>query len=260
MSARIAVVTGASVGIGRDLSVELARTGFEPLLLARRTDKLEETASAVRQAGGTAHVLGLDVTGAGAARKALEAAERLGIPEALVNNAGKGFYGDFDDVPLPQALEMIDLNVRSLVEFTGVFLPGFLSRRKGYVLNVASTAAFQPTPHQAVYSATKSFVLSFSEALSVETATKGVKVCALCPGPTTTEFFEVGGYATRGLKPPKMVFMSSRPVAKLGVRAMLAGTPIAIPGVANKVGALAAKFTPRPVVRAVAERLFRASK
>lgn len=257
MGSRIAVVTGASAGIGAALAVRLSKAGFEPLLLARRADKLKDVAARVKAAGGTAHVEALDVTANGAAKKALAAAKKLGDVEVLVNNAGKGVYGPFVESSVEDQLSQIDLNVRTLVEWTGVFLPELLAKGHGHVMNVASTAAFQAGPWQCVYAATKSFVVTFTEGLSIEVAGKGVSVTALCPGPTESEFFEVARYEERGLKAPKGVFMSAESVADIGVRGMLRRKTVVIAGLHNKAGALASKLTPRAVSTRVAGMLFK---
>lgn len=257
MSKRIAVVTGASAGIGAALAVRLVKAGYEPLLLARRTEKLREVAARVATAGGTAHVESLDVTAPGAAVRALEAAIALGEPECLVNNAGRGVYGKFAESPLADQLGQLDLNVRVVVEMTRTFLPAMLARKRGYVLNVASTAGLQAGPWQCVYSATKAFVINFTEGLAAELDGSGVSATALLPGPTATEFIEVAGYETKGLKVPKGVLMSADKVADAGVRGMLRHRSIVVAGLHNKAGALAAKLAPRFLATKTTELLFR---
>lgn len=258
--ARIAVITGASAGIGAALAVRLVRAGYEPLLLARRADKLKEVAARVEAAGGTAHVEVLDVTAPGSAKKALEVAKKKGDVEVLVNNAGRGVYGAFVETSLEDQLASMDLNMRSLVEFSGVFLPEMVARKRGYVLNVASTAAYQATPWQCVYSATKAFVVNFTEGLAVELGGTGASVTALCPGPTESEFFEVAGYERKGMKIPKGVVMSAESVADIGVRAMLKHKPVVIAGLQNKAGALAAKLAPRAVSARLAGMIFKGGR
>lgn len=254
--ARIAVVTGASAGIGVALAIRLVKAGYEPLLLARRADKLAEAAARVKAAGGTPHVGTLDVTAPGAARQALALAAKIGDPEVLVNNAGRGVYGAFAELPLDEQMAEIDLNVRALVEFCGVFLPGMIERRRGYVLNVASTAAFQSNPWQCVYSATKAFVVNFTEGLAIELEGTGASATCLCPGPTESEFFDVAGYEKKGMKIPKGVVMPAEKVADIGVRAMLAHKGLVIAGVQNKAGALASKLAPRALTTRVVGMIF----
>lgn len=257
MSARIAVVTGASTGIGAEIALRLAKAGFHPLLLARRADKLREVAARIEGAGGTAHAEVLDVTAPGAARKALAAATALGTPEVLVNNAGKGTYGLFREIPAEELVSQIDLNVRALVELTSVFLPAMVERRRGHVLNVASTAAFQGVPYQAVYGATKAFVVSFTDALAVELRGTGVSVTALCPGPTRTEFLELAAFEDKGMIVPRIALMSAQRVADVGVRAMLRRKTVAIAGVTNKLGTLGSKLAPRGLAARVAGFIFK---
>ena len=250
MPARIAVVTGASTGIGRAIAVRLVREGFEPLLLARRADKLAETAAAVKAAGGVAHVETLDVTKPGAADAALKLAEKRGLPEVLVNNAGFGLYGAFREHDRAELARMIDTNVRALTDFTAAFLPGMLARKKGRLLQLASSAAFQAMPFNSAYSATKAYVLLFGEGLAVELKGTGVTCTTLCPGPTESEFFAEGHYDGLGAV-PQAVFMSADRVANIGVRAMMRGRPVVVAGVSNKLGALVAQLVPRRASGAV---------
>ena len=257
MPKRIAVVTGASAGIGAALAVRLVKAGFEPLLIARRADKLAEVAAKVTAAGGTPHVLALDVTAPGAAGLALAAAAKLGDVEALVNNAGRGVYGKFFETPREEQMSQLDLNVRTLVEWTHVFLPSMVARKRGYVMNVASTAGFQAGPWQCVYAATKAFVISFTEGLAVDLDGTGVSATALCPGPTTTEFIELAQYEKKGLPIPKMVFMTAESVADIGVRGMLRHKPLVIAGFTNKLSVVVSKLGPRSLVTTVTGRLFR---
>ena len=260
MVSRIAVITGASAGIGAALAVRLAKAGYEPLLLARRADKLKEVEARVAAAGGTAHVETLDVTAPGAAKKALALAKKKGDVEVLVNNAGRGVYGAFVETSLEDQLASMDLNMRALVEFTGVFLPEMIARKRGYVLNVASTAAYQANPWQCVYSATKAFVVNFTEGLAVELEGTGASVTALCPGPTTSEFFEVAGYEKKGMKIPKGVVMSAESVADIGVRAMLKHKAVVIAGLQNKAGQLATKLAPRALTTRVVGMIFKGGR
>jgi len=257
MGSRIAVVTGASAGIGAALAVRLVKAGYEPLLLARRADKLKEVAALVEAAGGTAHIEVLDITAPGAAKKALEVAKKKGDVEVLVNNAGRGVYGAFVETSLEDQLATMDLNMRALVEFSGVFLPEFVARKRGYVLNVASTAAYQANPWQCIYSATKAFVVNYTEGLAIELEGTGASVTALCPGPTTSEFFEVAGYEKKGMKIPKGVVMSAEAVADIGVRAMLRHKAVVIAGLQNKAGQLVTKLAPRALTTRVVGRIFK---
>lgn len=254
---RIAVVTGASAGIGRSLALELAAKGFEPLLLARRKDRLEQVVGDVEAAGHTAHAMVLDVTSPGAIEKAFARAESLGELEVLVNNAGIGTYGLFAETDHEATKRVMRLNLDALVEATSMVLPKLIAKKKGYVMNVASTAAFQPIPYQSIYGATKAFVLSFTEALSVELKGTGVKVSALCPGPTATEFLELAEYEKKGLIVPHAFLMTADDVAAIGVRGMLKGKTIVIAGMTNKMGAMATRIAPRSMVAMVAGQMFK---
>jgi uncharacterized protein len=246
---RVAVVTGASSGIGRELAIRLARAGFEPLLVARRADKLKETAAAVEAAGGKAHLMATDVNAARAADDVLAVAASAGTPEVLVNNAGFATYGAFAGQDRAENLRMLDTNVRALTDFTAAFLPGMLGRRSGYVLNVASTAGFQAIPWNAAYAASKAYVLSLGESLAFELKGTGVSCTTLCPGPTLSEFWKVGGYKEKGLELPGALMMSAGKVADLGVRGMLRRKPVVVTGLSNQAGAVGGRLVPRSVLR-----------
>ena len=216
------------------------------MLVARRRDKLEALASELGNA--RAVTLDLGQPGATAALIADLAAhdEHAGT---LINNAGFGLWGRFAALDGPRQRAMIDLNCGTLVELTHAVLPGMIARSEGAILNIASTAAFQPGPGMAVYFATKAFVLSFSEALHEEVASKGVRVTALCPGPTRTEFGEVAGF--RGNGAFDRMSARSEDVVAMGLRALDGGRAVAIPGLINKAGAQAHRFMPRWLLRKV---------
>ncbi len=183
------LVTGASMGIGAVFARELARIGARPVLVARSKDKLDELAKELEGA----HVIAEDLGKPGAARRVFDAVTALGLDvDVLINNAGFGLHGPFAELSIDTQRESIELNVTALVELTHVFLP-MLERRQGGVIQVASTAAFQPVPYLAVYAASKAFVLSFSEALWDEYRGRGVRVLALCPGATDSAFFARSG-------------------------------------------------------------------
>ncbi|MEO5578606.1 MAG: SDR family oxidoreductase [Sphingomicrobium sp.] len=239
-------MTGASAGLGADFARQCSARGERLVLVARRRDKLEALASELGNA--RAVTMDLGQPGAAAALIADLAAhgEQVGT---LINNAGFGLWGKFAALDGPRQRAMIDLNCGALVELTHAVLPGMIERGDGAILNVASTAAFQPGPGMAVYFATKAFVLSFSEALHEEVARKGVRVTALCPGPTRTEFGEVAGFKGNGAF-DKMSARSEDVVA-LGLKALDKGKAVAIPGLANKAGAQAHRLVPRWLLRKV---------
>jgi short-subunit dehydrogenase len=250
---KIALVTGASSGIGAEFARQLAARGSGLVLVARSRAALEALASelAVRH-GVRAEVVVADLAEEGAAgRVADEVAARGLRVDVLVNNAGFGTHGLFHTLPASRERDEIAVNVQALVDLTHAFLPAMLERRSGAVVNVASTAAFQPDPYMAVYGATKAFVLSFSHALHAETRRAGVRVVALCPGATETAFFDVVG------SPHARVGRPARPkdVVAAGLRAVERNRAQVIPGLANALLALGPRFTTRAFSARVAIRL-----
>ena len=241
-----ALITGASGGIGLDLARVFARDGYRVTLVARTEEKLRAIAAEI---GGDFIVA--DLTKPDAPRQIFE---RAGEIDALVNNAGFGVIGPFVENDLKRQLEMIQVNVVALTELTHRFLPSMIRRRSGAIMNVASTAAFQPGPLMAIYYATKAFVLSFSEAISDELRDSGVTVTALCPGPTHTGFAAAADMENTRLftltKP-----MTSEEVARAGYDAMKRGKAVVIPGVKNSLLAQSIRVTPRAVVRRIVREL-----
>jgi hypothetical protein len=243
-----ALVTGASGGIGEDLARLFAEDGNDLVLVARSGDKLARLAEELAgQHSVSARVIVSDLGRAEAPREIYEELQRSGVHiDALVNNAGFGSYGLFAETDLGRELELLQVNVVALTHLTKLFLPAMLERRRGYVMNVASTASFQPGPLMAAYYASKAYVLNFSEALSNETSGAGVVVSALCPGPTETNFV-----AAAGMERSKLfdrALMSSRSVAEAGYRGLLAGRRVVIPGFRNALVARAVGFLPRGLV------------
>jgi short-subunit dehydrogenase len=256
-----ALVTGASSGIGLELTTLLAHDRHDLVLVARRRDRLEAIARGLTEEFGvTVTILAHDLARPEApARLARELEERGLAVHILINNAGFGVYGPFARTPLEKELEMIQVNVTALTHLTKLLLPGMLERRGGRILNVASTAAFQPGPLMAVYYASKAYVLSFTEALANELDGSGVTVTALCPGPTITEFQKEAGVAqTRLFR--SMLVMNAPEVARAGYEGMLRGKRIVIPGAANRVLVEALRVSPRRLVTAVARRIQESKK
>ena len=250
-----ALITGPSSGIGLDLAHLFAADGHDVVLVARSEGKLRELAAELEGRHGiAAHVIVADLARPDAPRDVFAAAPPVDV---LVNNAGFGLSGPFAETALRTELDMIQVNIAALTHLTKLFLPQMLERRRGRILNVASTASFQPGPLMAVYYATKAYVLSFSEAIAEELTGTGVTVTALCPGPTATGFQKTAhrrpGTALKVMKP-----VPSLDVARAGYRGLMRGQRVVIPGVKNKLGVQSLRVTPRAVVtklvRALQER------
>jgi short-subunit dehydrogenase len=255
MSVETVLVTGASSGIGVELARCFAAEGCRLALVARKRDALEALAAELRKAHKIqAQVFTVDLAHPEAPPRLLAHLQSAGLKvDVLVNNAGFGAQGRFVELPLGRQLEMLQVNITSLTHLTGLLLPGMVERRRGGILNVASTAAFQPGPGMAVYYATKAYVLSFSEALAEELAGTGVTVTAVCPGPTATNFGTAANMRTLGAV--KRVSMSAEAVGQLGHRAFRRGRVVAITGLRNQVPAFLVRLCPRAVVRKVTRRL-----
>ncbi len=248
----LALVTGASAGIGAELARLLA-VDHDLVLTARRAEPLRALADEVKRLhGATCHVFPADLADPTAPRQLFDTIAAAGLTvDVLVNNAGFGDLGPFAKADLPKILRMIQVNVTALTELTGLFLPGLLARNRGSILNVGSIAGFQPGPLMAAYYATKAYVNSFSEALHAEVRGTGVTVTVLCPGPVATEFAHVAGMqATRVFSAGQA--LGARPVAEAGLRALKAGRRLVVPGWRNKLLLFLERFTPRGlVIRAV---------
>lgn len=246
-----ALITGASGGIGLELARIFAREHFDLVLVARSKARLEELAAELRAAHGVAvEVIAKDLSAPDAA---VEIQRQVGRIDVLVNNAGFGLYGKFADSPLADDLNLMHLNMDALVALTALFLPGMIEARSGRILNVASTAAFQPGPLMALYYASKAFVLSFSEAIANELKDTGVTVTALCPGPTETGF--QARAEVQDIPLNRMGMMSAKAVAEAGYRGLMAGKTIVIPGIKNKFGAQSVRFTPRKLVTNIVRKI-----
>lgn len=255
MTRPTALVTGASAGLGVHFAEALAKDGHELILVARRSDRIAALAERLTAEHGVrAHAIAGDLALPDAPGKLFAEIGRRGLTvDILVNNAGFGTRGDFAGAHGPRQAEMIDLNCRALVELCHLALPGMLARKSGGILNVASTAAFQPGPWMAVYYATKAFVLSFSEALHEEVKDRGVRVSALCPGPTRTEFAEVADMADSDLF--KRFASGPEAVVADGLAALKANRAVKVSGAMNAVMAGSIRFAPRGLARRIAGSL-----
>jgi uncharacterized protein len=251
-----ALVTGASSGIGEDIARLLAADRRNVVLLARSVGKLQALADALRRAHNiTASVVVQDLSQPSAADAVAEALARQNLTiDILVNNAGFGTRGPFAVTDANETVQMLTVNIVALTMLTRHLLPGMVERRRGRILNVASTAAFQPGPFMATYYASKAYVLSFSEALSTETEGTGVTVTCLCPGPTQTGFQSRARIESVRLL---RVFntMSSADVARAGYEGMMAGRAIVVPGMMNKLVGQLGRISPRSLSRKVAGAL-----
>jgi uncharacterized protein len=259
-SGKWALVTGASAGIGKALAEELARGGTHLVLTARRRERLEELAqnlTAVHKI--QTKILSADLAHPGAPGEIFLFTKELGIEiELLINNAGFGAYGEFPTVEMSRLLDMVQVNCSAVVHLTRLYLPEMVTRGRGDVLIVASTASFQSVPYISTYAATKAFDLLFAEGLAEEMKPHGVRVCALCPGSTESEFAEVAGQthvaATRANRE------TAEKVARTGLRALAAGKSYVISGLGNYLGVVGQRLVSRRFVAGVAARMFRPTK
>ena len=244
---KIALITGASAGLGVEFARQLSKRGHRLVLAARRKDRLE----ALSKELGNARAVAIDLSKANAAAKLMADIEANGeTVDLLVNNAGFGLIGKFAELDARRLRQMIDLNVGALMDLCRAAAPAMIERKSGGIINVASTAAFQPGPKMAVYFATKAFVLSFTEALHEELKPHGIKVSCLCPGPTRTEFGEVAGFGGNGMF--DHVAMDSPEVVEAGLKGLDKNRAVVVPGWKNKVTAASTRFAPRPMVRKIA--------
>jgi short-subunit dehydrogenase len=263
MTIKSALITGASTGIGYEFAHILAADGFDVALVARDEGRLSKVAAEVKQRyGRDAKVIVADLAKLEAPQQIFNRLSDENFPvSVLINNAGSGVYGPIAESDLNKDLAMLRLNMESLVALTKLFLKPMMERREGKILNVASVAAYQPTPLLGLYGASKAFVHSFSVSLNIELNGSGVTVTALCPGTTETEFHKRAGL-DRGkiLRHGMMKGMSARVVAEIGYRAMMRGKPIVIPGMMNRVLAGLAKVSPAMLSGKVAAKLNAKSK
>lgn len=244
---KVALITGASAGLGVEFARQLSADGHRLVLAARRKDRLQALAKEL----GNARAVAVDLGAPGAAAKLMADISKAGeTVDLLVNNAGFGLWGPFVAQQPERLREMIDLNIGALTDLCRLAAPAMIERKSGAILNVASTAAFQPGPNMAVYFATKAFVLSFTEALHEELKPHGVRVSALCPGPTRTEFGHVAGFG--GGKVFDKLGMDAAAVVEQGLRALERNQAVRVTGALNRVGAAATRFVPRPLLRKIA--------
>ena len=255
MADETVLVTGASAGIGRALAGRFAADGADLILVARRRDALDALVAELKENHGTScRVMVADLADPATPQTIVGELAGDGVAvDVVVNNAGFGTLGPVAELDEQRQADMVQVNAMAVTRLTRLFLPGMLERRRGGILNVASTAAFQSGPNMAVYYATKAYVLSFTEALAEELVGSGVTATALCPGVTESEFFDVAGLKGVGLS--KIPMASAENVAVTGHQAFRAGKVIAIHGLSNRLGVQSLRLSPRAVVRKVVKSL-----
>lgn len=251
-----ALITGASSGIGYELTKLLAGDRYNLVLVARSESKLKQIASELtKQFGITVKVISKDLSSPTSPKEIWQELQTESITiDVLVNNAGFATYGLFTETELQPELNMMQLNMVTLTHLTKLFLPEMLARQAGKILNVASTAAFQPGPLMAVYYATKAYVLSFSEAVANELQGTGVSVSALCPGPTASGFQARANMENSKLVKNKQI-MDAKQVASIGYRGLMNNQAVVIPGWQNKLLTLVVRFTPRNLVTRIVRNM-----
>lgn len=253
-----ALITGASSGIGADIARELARRGHGVTLVARREERLRDLAGELASAHGIrAEVLGCDLTAESARSTLMGQIAGLGLEvDVLVNNAGFGTAGKFWELDPADELRMLRTNCEAVLALTHAVLPGMVERRRGAILQVASSAGFQPIPRQATYAATKAFVLSLSEALHTELKPCGITVTALCPGPVRTEFMEVADMEEAASTAPSFVWVDSDECAADAVRGLERGKRVVVPNALVRMTTVAGQHTPRSVLLRAMDRFY----
>jgi uncharacterized protein len=251
-AAATALITGASSGIGVALATELARRGHALTLVARRAERLRDLAAEIGgEHGVRVEWIAADLIDASERdRVPAEVTARGQVVDLLVNDAGMGTSGPFQELPIEREIQMIRLNVEAMVALCGAFVPGMVERGSGAVLNVASVSGFMPVPQQATYSASKAFVLTFTEALTIDLHGTGVTATALCPGPVETEFEGI----IEGL--PSALFIDPAEVARKAIDGLEHGRVSVVPGTFNKVNAISGRYAPRRVFLPLARRFW----
>jgi len=255
---KTALITGASSGIGEAFAHELAARGMNAVVVARSEDRLNKLADDLRTKHGVrVEVVAADLSRDGAAAALRDETEKRGLSiDLLINNAGFGTHGPFETLDAARDHDEVTLNVTAVVDLCHAYLPAMVARGDGAVINVASTAAFQPVPYMAVYGATKAFVLSFSEALWGEYRGRGIRVTALCPGATETSFFGVVGTEDAAIGPKR----TAQQVVATGLHAIETGRLSAIDGLANTLLAQSSRVAPRTLTALISRRVMRPSK
>ncbi len=252
-----ALITGASSGIGFELAKVMAREKMDLILVARSLDKLEDLKKQLASFNRRVDVISMDLSVPGAASELYKKTQSLGLTvDCLVNNAGFGEFGEFYKIDRQRQADMIHLNITALTELSHLYLANMVQKKSGHIINIASTAAFQPGPRMAVYFATKAYVLSFSEALSEELSDTGVHVTAICPGPTESGFADAANLGTSDLFKNKSV-PTSKDVAEFTWKAMQNKQVVAVHGLTNFLLAQSNRLAPRSLVRKIAKKVLK---
>lgn len=256
MHSSVALITGASSGIGLELARVMASHGHDLVLVARREDKLNALAAEIRALGRIVWVRVADLNEPEACQQIADWLQTEKIfPEILVNNAGFGDMADFQEAQLGKLQEMIQVNVRALTELSWLLLPEMIRRKKGYILNLGSTASFIPGPGMAVYHATKAYVLALGDSLAEELRGTGVSVTTLCPGPTQSGFQEKANMTDRAIF-NKIRIPTAEEVAVFGYKKMLSGARIAVHGLSNQTIPFMVRFFPRSIVARIVKKVY----
>jgi uncharacterized protein len=260
MARPIALITGASSGIGADLAREAAKDGHDVVLSARRVEPMQALAKELESYGASATILAADLSKpAGPGNLVKDIGERGLAIDLLINNAGLGANGPFAESDISRIGEMLQVNIVALTEITRLMLPAMVARKRGKVMLLASTASFQPGPRMAVYCASKAYVLSFGEAISYELRNTGVTVTTVCPGATSTEFARVAGTENIAIHKSAMSsVMSSAEVARIGYQGMKAGKRVVVTGLMNRIMAVSARVSPHAMVLPIANSMMSA--
>jgi short-subunit dehydrogenase len=257
MARPIALITGASSGIGADLAREAAKDGHDIVLSARRVEPMQALARELKTHGATTTILAADLSKPAGPADLVRESEQRGLAiDLLINNAGLGANGLFAESDMTRIGEMLQVNIVALTELTRLILPAMVARKRGRVMLLASTASFQPGPQMAVYCASKAYVLSFGEAIAYELRHSGVTVTTVCPGSTATEFSRVAGTENIALHSGGMSsVMSSGKVARIGYQGTKAGRRVVITGLKNRIMASAARHSPHAMVLPIANSM-----
>jgi hypothetical protein len=252
------LITGASSGIGAEIARELASRGLGVTLVARREERLRELADElISNHGIDAEIVSADVSSERSRNRLFNEIEQRGLTvEVLVNNAGFGSGGRFNELDPAKEASMVRTNCEAVIALTGHYLPEMVSRGRGAVLNVASLIAFQPVPYQATYGATKAFVLSFTDAIHEELRSTGVTATSVCPGPVRTEFGEQGGFGGADERIPDHLWLDAGKVARDAVNALDAGDRVTVPGPQNQIAALWGQHLPRSILLPLVKRVW----